>query len=258
MRNSTAQATVRFSYLLVILLLLSSQAFGSIHAPKVVIRAEVPQRTIRSGERFEIPVRIAIQNNSPTGKTFATPDDRSAEIEFIFVGIESDFELEAMGYRLENWLLSGSLTGDLDRVVIAVDAGGETWRDSVLLRSAGDQPAQLVRVDANKILRVPDANRFSRPEAVKSGYELATEQPATSASKADRTVRVHGQVYMRVSDTGSWVGVDGTTVYFMQRRDVIDDIELGLAVTSVNGEFDFDVTMDGTHEIGRASCRERV
>ena len=130
-----------------------------------------------------------------------------------------------------------------------VCAGGETWRDSVRLRSAGDQPSQHIKVDANKILQGPDPSNFSRPEPVKSGFELAAEMISASAKKANRLVRVHGQVAMRVEDTGAWVGVDGATIYFMQRRDILDDIELGSDVTLVNGDFDFDVIIDGIQDV---------
>ncbi len=245
MQTQASIFSVRTAILLVLMLLVVGQAWASIHEPVVIIQADMPDRNLQPGESFEIPVRIAIRTDAVVGSIVAVTDDQTVSLEFSERYVLPDPDVEAMGYQIQEWVLSGTLSKALDQVEIEVEADREVWRNAIKLRSSGDLTVPESTIDPSITTRFAEADNYRKPDPVPSGHSL----PEPNAAKAARNVRVHGRVIMRVSDTTPWVGADGATVYFMQRRDILDDIELGLGVTNANGDFDFDASMDGTHDV---------
>lgn len=234
----------RIGFLVLLSVLLPSVVLATVEVPKVLIRAELPDRPLAEGDGFSIPVDLYIRDDAAVTDLEARADLRSAAL-----GFDSEWSPQAAprGYRVERHRLTGTLEPGLDRVRFLVTADGEIWEDRIHLRQIGDPTEAPIPVDPAKGSSGPllDPTLFSRPDPVPSGYPTADPTQA----KAPRTVRVHGRLMMRPNDAEPRQGIDGITVYFMQVRDILDDIELRVETTDVNGNFDFNVTVDGTPDL---------
>lgn len=243
MRAHTFPASRRLLSVLFVAIL-ASTAHATIQEPAVLIRAELPNRPPQEGASFAIPVNIYVRENATLQNVAARTDLRSAGVAFDLSPIQA--KTAPPRYRVERHLLTGTLEPGLDRIRFQVTVDGEVWEDQIHLRQIGDPEEEFPFSDpAKQAGPMLDPTQFSRPEPVPSGFP--TEEP--SASKVERTVRVHGRLLMRPEDSNPQRGVDGIAVYFMKVRGILDDVELGSRATDVNGNFDFNVQVDGTPDV---------
>lgn len=230
------------------LILGSAVSHATVDFPDVLIRPEIPTKPLTEGSAFEIPVDVyvaldvsapvvSMRADGPTDALALTPDMALSRI------------APPPGYSHERHVLRGRLEPGVDRVRLQVTVDGVVWEEAIRLRGFGDAWDEDSEVDpmlARDITSgVQDAGSHEKPEPVASGYPT----PEVTLARAARTVNVQGRVMTRINGTGTLREVDGVTVYFMQVRGILDDLELGRATTDVNGFFDFDVSMDGIHDV---------
>lgn len=228
-------------------LLVADLATATMLRPEVIVDALAPQRALKDGEDFSIPIEVLVRDDV-TLERIEIPGGPSLG-RVVLEPSSSSRRSAAEGYRIERRVLRGTLVPGLESIQLRVTVNGEEWNHELGLRGSLDVEVGADALPPYEAVEVPaiDSRRDRRPAPAASGY--ATVDEIGLARRAERDVAVTGRIEFRLNDTGNSHGADGVSVYLFRTEGFLNDVELGSGTTDSLGNFSFTARVDGTPEV---------